>query len=179
MKKILLFILSLIIIIFAVYFWFTKDQKKDEIIITNFSDCVKEQNIIQESYPRQCVSKTGEKFVEDIGNELEKSDLIRINYPRPNQEISSPLKIEGEARGSWFFEASFSITLIDQQGNVISQGIATAKTDWMTEEFVSFSSDLEFVEQVSGSLGKLLLKKDNPSGLPEYEDYLEVPVVFR
>lgn len=178
MKKILLFILSLIIIIFAVYFWFTKDQKKDEITITNFSDCVKEQNIIQESYPRQCVSKTGEKFVEDIGNELEKNDLIRTNYPRPNQEISSPLKIEGEARGNWFFEASFPIALINEEGNVISQGIATAKTDWMTEEFVSFSSNLEFEKQPSGTFGRLLLKKDNPSGLPEHDDVLEVPIIF-
>ncbi len=178
MKKILLFALILVLFISGIYFWFVKDEKKNDVIINNFSDCVKEQNIVQESYPRQCVSKTGERFVEDIGNELEKTDLIRISYPRPNQEISSPLKIEGEARGVWFFEASFPITLIDQQGNVISQGIATAKTDWMTEEFVSFSSDLEFTKQVSGSLGKLLLRKDNPSGLPEHDDVLEVPVVF-
>lgn len=178
MKKILLFALILVLFISGIYIWFVKGEKKSDVVVSNFSDCVKEQNIVQESYPRQCISKTGESFVEYIGNELEKINLIRISYPRPNQKISSPLKIEGEARGVWFFEASFPITLIDQQGNVISQGIATAKTNWMTEEFVSFSSDLEFAKQVSGSLGKLLLRKDNPSGLPEHDDILEVPVVF-
>lgn len=179
MKKILLFVLILVLFISGIYIWFVKGEKKSDVVVNNFSDCVKEQNIVQESYPRQCVSKTGEKFVEDIGNELEKTDLIRIDYPRPNQEISSPLKIEGEARGNWFFEASFPITLIDQQGNVVSQGIATAKTDWMTEEFVSFSSDLEFEKQLSGSFGKLFLSKDNPSGLSEYDGFLEVPVIFK
>ena len=40
-------------------------------------------------------NKGGEIFVEDTGNELEKLDIIRINTPRPNQPVSSPLVIEG------------------------------------------------------------------------------------
>ncbi|MFH1990480.1 MAG: hypothetical protein ABIJ19_01330, partial [Patescibacteria group bacterium] len=33
-----------------------------------------------------------------------KDDLIRLDTPRPNQAIQSPLVITGEARGTWFFE---------------------------------------------------------------------------
>jgi len=52
-----------------------------------------------ESYPRQCKTPDGKTFTEDIGNEVEKLDLIKINNPRPNQIIESPLFIKGEARG--------------------------------------------------------------------------------
>lgn len=49
-----------------------------------------------ESYPRQCRDGEGNLFTENIGNELEKIDLIKINTPRPNQEITSPVLIKGE-----------------------------------------------------------------------------------
>ena len=48
-----------------------------------------------------------EKGAPPIGNELEKADMIRVDAPRPNQVIQSPLTVKGEARGAWFFEASF------------------------------------------------------------------------
>ena len=41
--------------------------------------------------------------------ETETIDRIRVNNPRPNQTISSPLTVTGEARGSWYFEASFPV----------------------------------------------------------------------
>ena len=53
----------------------------------------------------------------------------------------------------------------------------------MTEEFVPFSAVLEFVTPTAGdpelNRGTLILQKDNPSGLPEHDDALEIPVVFK
>ena len=118
--------------------------------------------------------------VEDAGNALEKVDLIRLETPRPGQVISSPLTIKGEARGSWFFEASFPIVLTDWDGLIIAQGIATAKSEWMTTEFVPFEAVLNFTvdKNIYSNRGSLILRKDNPSGLPEHDDALEIPVVF-
>lgn len=113
----------------------------------------------------------------NIGNELEKADLIRIESPRPGQEISSPLQILGEARGFWFFEASFPIELQDKNGNVLAIAIATANGEWMTKDFVPFTATLEFTTPISAS-GRLILKKDNPSGLREHDDTLIVPIKF-
>ena len=110
----------------------------------------------------------GEVVVEDI----------RIDNPRPNQEIESPVVLEGKARGYWFFEASFPVELVDSSGEIIAQGIATAETDWMTEEFVQFKAVLEF-EKPENKKGTLILHKDNPSGLPENDDALKVPVIFK
>lgn len=68
-------------------------------------------------------------------------------------------------------------------GNEYSQGIAQAKSDWMTTDFVPFEATLEFVKpEFIGDFSKrgfLILKKDNPSGLPEHDDALEITVWFQ
>lgn len=145
--------------------------------ITSFDECVAAGNAVMESYPRQC-SDGNNTFVEYIGNELEKIDLIRIDFPRPNQTISSPVTVRGEARGFWFFEADFPVVLTDQDGHIIAEGVAQAQSDWMTEEFVPFEVVLEYTQDVSNNKGVLILRKDNPSSLPEHDDALEVPVLF-
>lgn len=145
--------------------------------ITSFDECAAAGYPILESYPRQCRMPEGENFVEDIGNELEKINLIRVDNPRPNQTISSPLEINGQARGTWFFEASFPILLLDKDGKTISQTIATAQSDWMTENFVPFKAKLEFPSNLNGQ-ATLVFKKDNPSGLPEHDDELKMPIIL-
>jgi hypothetical protein len=147
--------------------------------VTNFLECVAAGNPVMESYPRQC-RHGNQSFTEDIGNEFDKADLIRISSPRPNQVIVSPLLITGEARGNWFFEASFPVALTDWDGRIIAEGVATAKNDWMTEDFVPFEASLTFTPDPNAysNNGTLILRKDNPSGLPENDDALEVPVVF-
>lgn len=146
--------------------------------IDSFEKCAKAGNPIMESYPRQCKAN-GKTFVEDIGNELEKADLIRINYPRPNQKIESPLVVTGEARGYWFFEADFPVILTDWDGEILAIGIAMADGDWMTEDFVPFKATIEFDKPELYDRGSLILQKDNPSGLPEYDDALEIPINFK
>ncbi len=147
--------------------------------VTNFEECVSTGSPVMESYPRQC--KYGDKnFIEDVGNVLEKINLIRLENPLPNQVITSPLVIKGQARGFWFFEASFPVMLVDWDGRIISEGVANAKSDWMSEEFVPFEATLTFVvdKNVYSNRGALILKKDNPSGLPKNDDALEIPIIF-
>ena len=114
-------------------------------------------------------------FVTEKGN----TDIIKIFTPKKNQGISSPLVIEGEARGTWFFEASFPFVLTDWDGKIIAQHYAQAQDEWMTEKFVPFSAKLEFEKPSHGSRGFLILKKDNPSGLLEHDDSIEIPIIFR
>ncbi len=173
-------IILLVVILFGPLVWFIFNNKdKEEVVVTNFEECVEAGNPVMESYPRQC-RHGDEKFVEDIGNKLEKTDLIQLYSVQPNDKIKSPLIITGEARGSWFFEADFPITLTTTDKEVVAHSIATAKGDWMTSDFVPFESVLTFSisEEMNGEKGILLLHKDNPSGLPENDDALEVPVIF-
>ncbi len=122
---------------------------------------------------------------DDIQEHIEsKIDLIKLTTPSPNGVVNDPIVISGEARGTWYFEASFPIVLTDWDGRIIAESFATADGEWMTEEFVPFTATLSFESPYSEGdpdfmkRGTLILKKDNPSGLPEHDDALEIPVRF-
>jgi hypothetical protein len=146
--------------------------------ITSFDACVAAGYPVMESYPEKCAVPGGKTFTRDIGNELEKQDLIKISAPRPNTNVASPLTITGEARGTWYFEASFPVKLLDANGKVLAAGPAQAQSDWMTTNFVPFKVTLTFTAPTTAT-GTLILEKDNPSGLPQNDDSLRVPVRFR
>jgi len=116
--------------------------------------------------------------------ESDKSNLIILDSPLPQSVITSPLKLAGKARGPWFFEASFPVTLTNWDGLIIAEGPATAVGDWMTTEFVPFTMDLEFTSPYKPGdpdfmkRGTLILMKDNPSGEPQNDDALEITVRF-
>lgn len=111
------------------------------------------------------------------------SKRVTLSSPLPNTVITSPLSLTGEA-GGWYFEGSFPVEIVDASGNIIAQGPATATTDWMTTDFVPFTASLTFVnpytvgDPESEKVGKIILRKDNPSGLPENDDSLEIPIRF-
>lgn len=104
--------------------------------------------------------------------------LITLTEPLPDGMISSPVTISGEARGNWFFEATFPIVLTNWDGLIIAEGYATAQSDWMTEEFVPFTARLTFDKPEYSERGFLILQKSNPSGLPENDDAFEITVFF-
>lgn len=117
-------------------------------------------------------------FIQDIvENDTGKQNLIIVVSPKPNQIISSPLVISGEARGYWFFEASFPVKLLDGDNKIIAEGIAQAQDEWMTENFVPFKAELRFVAPLTKK-GILILEKDNPSGLSEHNNSLTISVQF-
>ena len=67
--------------------------------------------------------------------------------------------------------------LLNQSGLEIASGYVTAQGDWMTEDFVQFEGSLNFTARPD-TTGTLILEKDNPSGLPQHDDELRVPVKF-
>lgn len=147
--------------------------------IANFEECMKAGYPIMESYPRQCKTPDGKTFTEEVEKDDDKNNLIHVSNPQPNREIASPLVVTGEARGSWYFEATFPLALVDWDGLIIAEGYAEAKGEWMTENFVPFEGKLMFKAPAYKNYGTLILWKSNPSGLPEHDDALEIPVLFR
>lgn len=145
---------------------------------TTFAECVAAGYPVLESYPRQCNTPSGKGFTEDIGNAIAMQDTIRVTSPKPGATAKAPLTVSGEARGTWYFEASFPYELRAADGTVLAQGPVQAQGEWMTTEFVPFSVSIAFPAQAAGSQGTLILKKDNPSGLPENDAALTIPVAF-
>ena len=111
----------------------------------------------------------------DSGNQEAKKELIVVDVPKENAVIKSPLTIKGKARGNWYFEADFPVRLVDSTGKEIGRSTATAQGEWMTENFVPFTSTLSFNTSTAGR-GTLILEKNNPSGLAENADELRIPV---
>ncbi|MBU1039078.1 Gmad2 immunoglobulin-like domain-containing protein [Patescibacteria group bacterium] len=103
---------------------------------------------------------------------------IEIFTPPINSPITSPLVITGQARGYWFFEASFPIKITDEQGNLLGQTIAQAQSDWMTKNWVPFTAELKFkTEPTTSSNLWLIFDKDNPSGEPQFNASLHYPIL--
>ncbi|MEE8552128.1 MAG: Gmad2 immunoglobulin-like domain-containing protein [Desulfobacterales bacterium] len=99
-----------------------------------------------------------------------------MDSPVPGALVASPLRIQGYARGNWFFEGDFPVVLKNTKDKTIVKRFATAKNGWMTETFVPFESMIEFKRPGSGSKGTLVLKKNNPTDRLEFDDKLEIPV---
>lgn len=113
-----------------------------------------------------------------ISGDLPGGDNLKIIAPEMNALVSAPLVVKGEAKGNWYFEASFPIRLMDDQGNELAVVPAQAQRDWMTEAFVPFEATFPSFNPGAATTGTLVFEKDNPSGLPEYEERFELPVRF-
>lgn len=172
MKHVWLFVLAALVIVFAAYILIHK--KVDAPSVTT-------------EQPAPVVTETPEDTTLTQPNEAavashiaKKSNRIKLTSPAPFATITSPLTITGSARGNWFFEASFPIVVVDGGGKIVGEGVAQADGDWMTEDFVPFTATITFetADYMMGTRGTLILMRDNPSGLPENNDALEVPVLF-
>jgi hypothetical protein len=102
---------------------------------------------------------------------------LRLSMPVAGQLVKSPMAVAGEARGTWYFEASFPVRLLDEDGTELAAAPAQALGEWMTEDFVPFALNLPFPAP-KGKVGTLVLMRDNPSGLPENDAEVRIPVRF-
>lgn len=136
--------------------------------------------------PTDGVGGSSGQMVTERGN----NDILRTISIKPGDTVTSPLVVTGEARGTWYFEASFPLSLVNWDGLIIAEVPAQAvlnpndpNSTWMTEEYVPFKATLTFEnpswEADFSKRGALILQKDNPSGLPEHDDSLEIPVRFK
>jgi hypothetical protein len=88
--------------------------------------------------------------------------------------------ITGKVPGSWSFEGEFPIDVV-YEGDIGLPG-ATAKLqgNWMTTNMVPFTATLTFDERTMESDDvAIMLRNANPSGLPENDDSVRIPIHFK
>lgn len=164
--------------------------------IQTFEDCKRAGYQIMETFPEQCSTPDGRVFVNTSATSTPNPGgtttpdgtgtnptgtptshpNIRVDNVVPNQTVTSPLTITGEAR-KWYFEASFPVELVDANGKRLAIGPAQAQGEWMTANFVPFKITLTFPAP-STQTGTLIFRNDNPSGLPENQEEYRIPVRF-
>lgn len=105
-------------------------------------------------------------------------ERVKVSAPAEGATVGNTFEVIGEAPGNWYFEASFPIQVRDQAGNVLARTHGTAQGEWMTTEQVPFKAAVTLENFYAGP-ATLILMRDNPSGLPENDDSLEVPVIIQ
>jgi len=159
MKNNLLVILLVAVVLGGGYWWFTSDRD---------TETPNDDNTNGNDSP----------ILDDQPEAAEIRNLIVVDRPLIGEQVSSPLTVIGEARGTWYFEATAPMRLEDANGNILAQHYITAQGEWMTEDYVPFEGTIMFTSPQT-STGTLVLEKSNPSGLDENANELRIPVVFR
>ncbi|MEK7628175.1 MAG: Gmad2 immunoglobulin-like domain-containing protein [Patescibacteria group bacterium] len=95
-------------------------------------------------------------------------DMVLVS-PLPGTTVPvGEFQVQGAARGMWYFEASFPTEIQTFSGEVIAQSPAEAQGEWMTDELVPFIAKL-LPPSTSHGPHLLVLRKDNPSGEPQFD----------
>lgn len=103
--------------------------------------------------------------------------LVQVTSPENGATVDPSFTVSGKVPGNWSYEAQFPVQVMGPDNNKIGQATAHLNGDWETTNLVDFSANVT----TSGYHGPatLVLLKDNPSGLPENDDSLEIPVVIK
>jgi hypothetical protein len=86
---------------------------------------------------------------------------VNVSAPLANARVTSPLIVEGDARGDWYFEAQFPLELRAADGTILAEAPARAQSDWMTEAPVPFRGELTF-RVTQDTPATLVLQEDMP-----------------
>ena len=104
------------------------------------------------------------------------TDELYLFAPQSNEMIASPQNVAGWLDNSWAFEGNFVISLFDGNNKEIYRGPASMP-DWMTPGLSGFTALMKFNSPTTPT-GTLRIENDNPSGLPEHDKHIDIPVQF-
>lgn len=106
------------------------------------------------------------------------SASVHIDTPASNAVVGTTFIVTGAAPSGWYFEAVFPISVRDNADNVIGHGQAQALSDWTQPGQIRFAATTT-IDTVYHGPATLILLKDNPSGLPENDDSVSMPIVVQ
>ena len=162
-KSLIMIVLVAILIVCGVLIW-NKQSKINSQQNSNSSENAANDNASNSKKPT-----TKHKSEDGVS--------IVVNQPASNTVITSPLAITGSVPGSWSFESTFPIIILDSERQVIANSYGTLLSDWKTDKMVKFSGEASF-EKPGSNTGYLVLEKSNPSGIEKNSDKLEIPIRF-
>jgi hypothetical protein len=103
--------------------------------------------------------------------------MASVTAPLMGSHNKSPLAVSGIAPNNWYFEASFPVTLIGPDGQVIAQMPAQAQSDWTVQGPVLFKAQLNFVV-LRETQATLVLREDMPGENNPMPREVRIPVVL-
>lgn len=83
--------------------------------------------------------------------------------PSPRSEVSGVVEATGVISGGYFFEGNIPIKIVDATKKVLKTTHGQASTDWMTSGPVTFKVTIDFTDLPKGP-SYIVLTQDDPSG---------------
>ncbi len=108
---------------------------------------------------------------------VEIPSLVKVKDPKKNSVIGEAFDLKGEARGYWYFEGQFPVSVIDDTGYIVAQGTAKALGDWKTTSMVPFEVHIDVTSIARSEAGIIKIIRDEQKG--SNAQYVEVPVIFK
>ncbi|MEI8130760.1 MAG: hypothetical protein WCG55_04640 [bacterium] len=105
------------------------------------------------------------------------ADLVSLSIT-PGATITDVATITGEIKGVYFFEGKAQGVLLDENKKILNSFSLDATSNWLTADAVSFTATVDTTSALAGP-GYIRLKNDNPSGDPEKDKYIDVPIVIQ
>lgn len=173
--------ISILVILLAASLFFFWKMNSDEVYCRVEGNCSNNQTIKTIPVKKTAAPKDRPKGIKynpaKKNPEIAMEDLIQVSYPQPGEPVGDIINVTGIAKGGWYFEGEFPVSLVDEDGNELASGSARAQTQWMKEGWVPFLARLKY--SVGENMAAVLvLKKDNPSDMRELDASIEIPVVL-
>ncbi|HTR19195.1 MAG TPA: Gmad2 immunoglobulin-like domain-containing protein [Candidatus Paceibacterota bacterium] len=159
--KILIVILAIVIIVLA---WFLFTTPASAPTIPPAQNATSTSQTGQSAVPASSTAPLDQSVV--------------VTSPLPNATVGHAFTVAGEAPNQWFFEAVFPIKVQDADDNVIGAAQGRAQGDWTVAGPVTFTAQVTVDPSYHGP-ATLILLKDNPSGLPQNDDSVTIPIVIQ
>jgi hypothetical protein len=107
------------------------------------------------------------------------ADDVIIDAPTQDDIVAPPFTVYGKAKGYWFVDGVFPMSLYDSRDNVLGRSFAKAVSPIARDEMVDFEARMpEFKDVPKSGSGYLLFQKNNTSGVIEAEGSYKMELAF-
>ena len=138
MKRIVVILVIVMAVVAAgLYGYMLYTQSKTPKVILTFEDCANAGNLVVDTNPRECHTKSGQFYVEE-DNHVVLADYIQVTDPKPYSLIATPFKISGQAKGKWYGNNRLTIQLVDMNMRIFAEKSVFALSDTSKDEMVPF-----------------------------------------
>lgn len=151
--KIFIWVIVLVAVVLVVYF-LGRDVKNEKTI---------DKTLPAYNYENQILGKS--------------EDLLSFTILPGAKMPNGILSYRGSIKGGWFFEGNILINILDQNKVPLLQSNAVATSDWMTAEAVDFEGNVDFTNLPKGP-AYFEIHNDNASGEPEFDKFIQIPIVI-
>jgi hypothetical protein len=150
----------------------------------NFKDrLLTESFAVTPSIPTQFVFEVRDKKITPI-MQIQNADYsdVEIKTPFANSEITNTLIVKGAIPGTWYFEASAHIRILNSSYQEIAFGSIQALSDWMTTQRVPFEFTTSTASLNYKGNATVIVESENVQGGEEGERLIKriyIPVIIK